>query len=120
MTKISEAELDKIREQQEVFMTSLVTVKRRKYLADNEFTPETIATKVNARITPGFGFWREVADRFQGITAYSLTFHWNQDIQAGDVIVDTSDRVFEVRDVRSPSTYHTARQALADRISEDG
>lgn len=117
---ITARELDVIREHQAVFMPDLISIRRPVFLGDNEREWETVYSSVSARITPGFGFWRDVADRFQGITAYTVTVPWDQDVQAGWVLIDASSRAYEVRDVRAPSSFHTAKQMLVDRVSDDG
>lgn len=117
---ISEHELELIREHQEIFMPDKIKIRRMAFFGDNERAYETVAQNVPARITPGFGFWRQLADRYQGITAYTVTVPHDQEIQAGWVIIDEQDRSYEVRDSRAPSSYQTAKQVLVDRVSDDG
>lgn len=117
-SEITQLELELLREQQLVFMPQKVKIRRRTFTGDNEVGFATIEENVRARITPGFGFWRTVADRFQGITAFTVTLPWNTDVQASDAIIDEEERVFEVRDVKAPSTFHTAAQALCDRVTD--
>ena len=116
--RITEKELTNLREEQELFMPDIVTIKRQAYAGDDEWEQDTIAANVPARIVPGYGFWRSVADRFQGITAYTITLPWDQDIQSGDVLVTSATKAFEVRAVRAPSTYQTAKQVLVDGASD--
>lgn len=117
---ISQRELELIREHQEIFMPDKVTIRRVVFFGDNERAYETVANEVPARIIPGFGFWRQVADRYQGITAYTVTLPYDQEIQAGWIIIDAQSRSYEVRDSRAPSSYQTAKQVLVDRVSDDG
>jgi len=116
---ITSRELESMREHQEVFMPDLISIRRPVFFGDNEREWETVYQNVPARVTPGFGFWRAVADRFQGITAYTVTVPWDQEVQAGWVLIDAASRAYEVRDVRAPSTFPTARQLLVDRVSDD-
>lgn len=118
MTRITQKELDLLREQQEIYMPDTVTIRRREFFGDNEQEYFDLTHDVSARITPGFGFWRAVADRFQGITAFNVTMPWDTDVKASDVLVDVQSRAFEVRDVRSPSTFQTAKQVLCDMVTD--
>lgn len=117
---ITARELSSIREHQEVFMPDLISIRKPVFFGDNEREWETVYTGVSCRITPGFGFWRTVADRFQGITAHTVTLPWDQEVQAGWVLIDASARAYEVRDVRAPSSFQSAKQLLVDRVSDDG
>lgn len=118
---ITEQELAQIRAEQEVFMPNRITIRGESYIAEDEAVPSNIATDVRARITPGFGFFRVVADRHQGITAFTITMPWDQVVKVGNQIVDQTTReVFEVRDVRDHKTYQTALQVLGDRVGYDG
>lgn len=114
---ITQNELDDIRAVQLSFMPDAVTVKRRRW-EDGENYYDIVGTAITARIMPGFGFWRDVADRFQGITAYTVTVPWDTDVRAGDLILDAENRAYEVRDVRVPSSYQTAKQMLADGVTD--
>jgi hypothetical protein len=116
--EITALEIELLREEQLVYMPQLVKIRRRQFFGDNESAYETIAEKVRTRITPGFGFWRVVADRFQGITAFTITMPWNQDCRAGDVVIDSMGNTYEIRDAKNPSTYHTALQLLADKVND--
>jgi hypothetical protein len=118
MTEITQLELDLLREEQVTYMPDQVKIRRTSFSGDNERDYETIAEKVWARITPGFGLWRAVADRYQGITAFTVTLPWDTDVHASDAIIDATGRVYEVRDTKDPSTYHTALQTLCDRVND--
>lgn len=118
MTEITKLELELLREEQITYMPERVRIRRPDFSGDNERDYRTVAEKVWARITPGWGMWRAVADRYQGVTAFTITMPWDTDIQAGDTIIDGLNRVFEVRDTKDPSTYHTALQMLVDRVSD--
>lgn len=111
---ISEGELDKIREQQELYFDKVVVIRRKAFDRD-EFVTTTLGTDVPCRIARGFGFWRQVADRFQGINAHVITLPHDQAIQAGDQVVDGDD-IYEVRDLRGKGSFVTARQVLTDLI----
>jgi hypothetical protein len=118
VAKVTEAELDSIREAQLDFMPDLSIIRRRSYVGDDEFATGNVALDVPCRVTPGYGTWRLVADRFQGITPFTLTFPYGTDIKAGDQVVDDEARTFEVRDVKSPNSYDTAIQVLADLVTD--
>jgi hypothetical protein len=118
MAEITSLELDSIRSEQETFLPDLVIIRRRAYIGDDFFDFRNIATDVPCRLTPGLGFWRTVADKFQGITPYRATVAWTQDLKAGDTIIDAASRVYEVRDVQAPSSYQTAKQALCDLVTD--
>lgn len=119
MSGITDGEIASIREAQEEFMPDSGIIKRREFFGDQEqeyFPTDGVVRP--ACVTPGFGIWRLVADRFAGITAYTITMHWDVDIQAGDIFI-SDNRVFEIRDVKSPESYVTAKQCLAD-LTTDG
>jgi hypothetical protein len=115
---ITELELRKMRIEQEKYMRDRVLIRRREFFGDTESSYADHLEDVPARFHPGFGFWRLVADRFQGITAFTVTMPWDTDIKASDVIVDSQSRVFEVRDVAAPKTLHTARMCLCDLTTD--
>lgn len=120
MTALTPAEIKQLQQEQETYMPQSVVVKRTFFVEgdDVSFGPQVIATAVPCRLTAGFGQWRSVADRFQGVTAYTATVPWNTDIKAGDVIVDEESRSFEIRDVAAPSSYLTARRCLVDLVTD--
>lgn len=114
---MTDRELDLLRTEQVKWMKSRVTIRGLSYMAEDEPADATIAKDVPARIKAGFGFFREIADRIQGITAYTITLPWDQSIAVGNKIIDQdTEQVFEVRDVRDKNTYQTATQVLGDRI----
>lgn len=115
---ITEEELTRLREAQEEFMPDRGTLKRREFDGDNESQYDAYATDVHARLTPGFGIWRIVADRYQGVTAFNLSLPWDQDVRAGDVWVASDNRVYEIRDVQAPASYLTARRCLCDLVTD--
>lgn len=118
MSGVTERELRGIREAQEMYMPQRVVIRRRQFSGDSEFEPVNIAVDVPCRFTPGFGFWRAVADRYQGVTPYRATVPYDQDVKAGDTLVDEESRVFEVRDVLAPESYQTAKQVLTDLVTD--
>jgi Phage head-tail joining protein len=118
MTKITQLELELLREEQVTYMPERVKIRRQYFLGDNEREYNDLSSDVWARITPGFGFWRAVADRYQGITAFTITMPWDTDVRASDTIIDSHGRFYEVRDTKDPSTYHTALQTLCDRVND--
>lgn len=118
MSKVTDTELDGIREAQADFMPQSVVIRRKDFIADGAFQQINVAIEVPARIVPGFGYWRSVADRFQGITPFRITVPWDQEIAAGYTVVDEESRVYEVRDVLAPATYQTAKQVLTDLVTD--
>ena len=115
---ITERELEQMRKEQEKFMPDKVIIKERKFFGDTESDYYAIDDEFHpCRIIPGFGVWRTVADRFQGITAYVLTFTWDELVRPGYIAVHGST-VYEIRDVKTDSSYQTALQALCDRTTE--
>jgi len=115
---ITSDELALLRDEQENYMPDLVIIRREFSAGDDQLDRGTVATDVACRITPGFGVWRNVADRFQGITAYTVTFAWDQDVKAGDQLVDAESRTFLVRDVKAHSSYQTALPTLVDLVND--
>lgn len=117
---ITDGEIDKLRDEQDKYLPDSVTIRRRVYVGGEtgaeDFTTQNLATDVAARIRAGFGAFRTVSDRFQAITAYTISFTWDQDVRVGDQIVDADSVVYEVRDVRDQSSYHTLTTCLTDRI----
>jgi hypothetical protein len=117
---ISEEELNLFRVEQEKFLPQRVII-RRKFFAGGdavEYEKQTIHEDVPCRLTAGFGMWRVVADKFQGITPFTATLPYSQDVRAGDILVDESSRVFEVRDVQAPNSYQTAKRCLCDLVTD--
>jgi hypothetical protein len=115
---VTDGELNDLRDAQGTFMPQSVVIRRRAYDGDQGYEQGNIATAVPCRLTPGAGSWQAVSDRLQGITPFIATVPWNQELQAGDTIVDEQARTFEVRAVKSPSTYLTAKQALCDLVND--
>jgi len=116
---ISDQELDEIRAEQEKYMPSRVTIKRRTFLGPPDaWDYPVIAQHVPARITPGlFGQLRQVAQKLASIQAYTITLHWDQVIRDSDQIVDEANSaVYEVRFARINSSYQTATQVVAELI----
>lgn len=117
---ITEQELGQIRAEQEIYMPNRVTIRGETYIAEDEKAPVEVKG-VRARITPGFGFFREIADRMQGVTAFTITLPWDQKVEVGNDIIDESTKEkFHIRDVRDHKSYHTALQVLGDRVGHDG
>lgn len=118
---ITEQELAQIRAEQEIYMSERITIRGETWIAEDEKAPMDIATNVPARITPGFGFFREIADRMQGVTAFTITVPWDQKVEVGnDIINERTREKFHVRDVRDAKTLQTALQVLGDRVGHDG
>jgi len=116
---ITERELKLLRAEQEKFMPNRCTIRRRSYVGgEDEYVPSIIFEDKPCRLWPGFGIWRQTADRFQGITAYTVTLPYGSDIRAGDELIDEESRTYQVRDALSPKSYETAVRALLDLVTD--
>ena len=117
MNTITDRELKSLRKAQEQFMPNEVVIERRQWVGDQEFVPGAVGT-TKCRITAGWGRWAVVADRYQGITPYTVTVPWDADIQPADSLIDAYGRAFQIRDMRSPTDYMTAKQLLAELVTD--
>ena len=116
---ITERELELLRAEQKKFMPNRCSVRRRSFVGGEEsYVPSFVMEDQQCRLTPGFGIWRQIADRFQGITAYTVTLPYGSDIRAGDELIDEESRTYQVRDALSPKTYETAVRALLDLVTD--
>lgn len=116
---ITNRELESLRAEQLKFLPSTASCKRNSYVGGEDISiPEFIFHNTACRFTPGFGLWRQVADQFVGITAYTVTFPYGTDVKAGDQLIDASSRTFHVRDVMHPKDYETATRALLDLVTD--
>lgn len=116
---IPEEEIEVLREEQLKFLPdSDGIIKRKSYVqGEEQFAYDTIASDVSYRLTPGFGLWRSVADRYQGVTAFTGTFPYGTDIKAADKFI-AGVRTFEVRDTLGPKGYSTAVRVLLDLVTD--
>ena len=119
MSGITDGELADLRSIQQDFMPDDDgIIKRKSYVQGEEkFAYDTIAENVRHRLTPGFGLWRAVADRYQGVTAFTGTFPYGTDIKAADKFI-SGVRTFEVRDALQPKGYSTAVRVLLDLVTD--
>jgi hypothetical protein len=120
-------EIAAIAEQRARTLDRLALIRREDFVGEDSFEPITIYEHLPYRRTPGFGFYRDIADRFSSINAYMLVYPLSYQVDAysdlivpelklKDTVVDENDdAVFIVRDTR-PSSFETARTVLADRI----
>ena len=115
---IPERELESLRAAQADWMPMSMTQRRRVYDGDNDMEPIKIADDVPCRVAPGYGHWAPLADRYQGIVPFVITVPHNWDIIDSDQLIDDSGNVYEVRAVKGPTTYATARQVLADQVAK--
>lgn len=115
---VTDRELKALRKAQEAWMPNTVLIQRHKFVGDSQFVPQNVAVDVKCRITPGLGRWTVVADRFQGITPFTITMPWGTDVMDGDQIIDAYGRVFQVRDVSSPKDLATALRLLAGMVTD--
>lgn len=125
MTKIiteglTQRELDEMRAAQESFQDSKITIRRREFFPPDDYDHRTTAAEhVSARIHAGFGAFRNVADRFQGITPYTVTVPWDTDIREDDILIDEDNgSILHVRDIRKGNTYQTAIQVLTEQVTD--
>lgn len=114
----TQREIDQLRANQESFMGSLCEIHRKISMGDSHDEIGPIASDIPCRLVPGFGVWRQVADKFQGIKAYTFTMPWDTDLKAGDEVYDAYGRQYLVRDVSSSSTYLTCLRSLMEAIDE--
>src|SRR5580765_8226596 len=119
MGAVTDRELQEIRDAQEEYLPDVSVIRRKDFLGgDSDYDKPILAVGVPTRFTPGFGQWRLVADRFQGVDAFVVTVPWDQDLRPGDEIVDSGARTYQVRAVKAPSSYQTAKQALCDKVTD--
>jgi hypothetical protein len=116
---ITTKELDDIRAAQNVFIQSEGILRRREFIPPDDYDHrKTIGEHIPVRVSAGFGTFRDVADRFQGIIPFVLTFSWDQDVRADDELLLTDGRVFHLRATKLGLHLHTATQCLADLITD--
>lgn len=115
---LSNKELESIRASQREFLPEQVLLLRPEFIAPGEYADHILQEDVAARFTPGFGRFRQVADRYQAITPYQITFEHDIDVRVGDKIVNEDATIFEIREVRTPGSMITAVQALGDRVND--
>lgn len=116
MSFITDSEIQSIREAQIGFMPTELQV-YRKHTAGGDSEHVAHGPAVMGRTTPNLGsLWRTAADQFVGLTMHSLTGPIGWDIRAGDQVVDVFGRMYLVRDVKNPSSYHTATQVLGEAL----
>lgn len=114
--EITPREIESIRISQEKFMPSLCRIYRRADI-DSFADYQPLPGEVKCRITVGFAsLWRNVADKLQGLTAYTVRMPVGTDVREGDKLFDSYGREFMVRDVGAIASYHTALQVLTEMI----
>lgn len=116
--KIPDRVIQNIRDRQEEYMPQLIVIRRRVPLGGGEWGYNIIAEDVKARFIPGFGSFQNVADRFQAITPFHLSVPWDTPLLTADEVIDEAALMFQVREVRKPSSYLTAIQALCDLVND--
>lgn len=114
----TQGEIDSIREEQQKTLDRKGTVRRAYSVSDEEPVEADWEKEVPFSAKAGYGFYRQIADRFQTNNPYLLSFKWDQDIKAGDILVATEgvESVFAIRDVRDADSMLTLKRVLADRI----
>ena len=113
---ITHEEIDQIRTEQALFYPDLVTIRRKLY-DENDFVTQTVGIDIPARLYAEAGVFKDVADRLQAVNPYTLTVAYDQDLQAADQVIDVDSNVFEVRSVRDPKSYQTAKRALLELVT---
>lgn len=119
----SDYELSEMRDEQELGMPELVTIKRAVKTSDgfggyNTTSYTTVATDVPARITPS----QELvaggqADRQLQLGRWSLRVPYGTDLQERDQVEWTAQSMtIEIEQVKSPRSYHTAISAIGEVI----
>lgn len=117
---IPESLLTQLRKRETATMKDRVSLRRNVPVTPHSESPWVYATDVPARIKMGFGTFRDVADRFQGVTACNITVPETYDVRPGDEVLEGSDpenlTVYKVLDTRSSGTYRIAQRLLAELI----
>ena len=116
--KIPDFVIDRISRNQEDFMPQLSIIRRWANIGGGERERGIVATDVPTRYTAGWGPFRVVADRYQGITPYTITVPWDTDVRVDDEFVDEEARTFHIRSRRKPGSYITAVQLLGDLVND--
>lgn len=119
MSGITDRELEELRVEQEKYLDKLVTQRRPTNLGDLEADPQgQVTLHVPCSIKAGFGFFRNVADKFQVTNPHVIRFKRDQDLKVGDKLTteDIFEAKFEIRDITDADSLRTMKTALADRI----
>lgn len=118
---LTEQELQELRDAQQTFQAGDFIIRRREFFPPDDYDHRaTVGDGIQGRLTAGFGQFRNIADRFQGITPFTFTVSWDQDIRADDEVLDNRGNIFHVRDVRKGNTYQSAIQCLVDLVTDHG
>lgn len=115
---ITAQELKEMREAHEAFMPSELQIHSKQSVGDGEYE-YFLESTTKGRITSGFGIFRSVADRYQGVTFVTITVPWDTVVKANNRIYDAYGRAFEVRDSRDSGSFQTAKVLLCEGV-EDG
>jgi hypothetical protein len=117
MSTLVDRVIDITREYQLRYMTDSVVI-LRPFKNTVDTTPGVLASNVACRLTPGAGRYQVIADRFDAITPWTLTFPWDTDIQVGDTVIAGDDNTYQVRWADdADKTLRAAVRVLADRIT---
>jgi hypothetical protein len=114
---VTARELKEMREAQEAFMPTSIRVYNKVSVGDGEYDYAPDFT-TKGRITTGFGIFRAVADRYQGVSYVTISVPWDTDVRAGQRLYDAYGRAFEVRDVKDANTFQTAKVCLCEGVED--
>ena len=95
-TDVPRVLIEELRAKHLRMMGNLVGLKRQEPFAPGVEDDGYVARDVPARITAGYGTFRDVADRFGGVTPYTVTVPYDQDVRPGDRWIDEDGNVFNV------------------------
>lgn len=116
MTLPSTRELRLLRQEHDKWLSDVATHRRRIYDGDNDMEPMVINPEVACRFKPGYGHWMPLADKYQNINPFTITFAFGYDIVDSDQIIDVNGGLYEVRDVKAPASISAATVVLADKV----
>jgi hypothetical protein len=108
--------LSNIRTEQERWMPNSAIRQRKVPISPDEEGTDTLPG-LKCRISAGFGTFRMVADKFQGITPYHFAFPWDSDVKVGDYLVDEQSNTYRVVSVKEDVSIQSALPVLTDRVN---
>lgn len=117
MTLPTTRELTLLRREHDKWLSDTATHRRRVYDGDNDMEPMVINPEVACRFAPGYGRWSILADKYQNINPYTISFTFGYDILDADQIIGVDGSLYEVRDVKAPASISAATVVLADKVT---
>ena len=115
---ITHPELDLWREEQLKWLLDRGRLERKMQGEGNDdpyYLP--LREDVPVRISAGYGTFRQVADRFQGLNIYALTFMYDEDVAPDDKLIDADGNEYHIKVVRNHSSIQTATQTIAELVT---